>query len=179
MNIEFVNILDVDEDLIEQVRKWRNSKNVSKYMYTNHYIDKEEHQRWIKKLKTQKNAKTWIIKYENKPIGLVSLSDIDYKNKTTDWGFYIADESIRGKGIGTIALQKLISIVFDEMKLNKMHTIVFNNNIVAMKLYEKLGFKKVGKRQEKIVRNGEIIELINMEISKRNWKKKKINDREN
>ena len=172
MNIEFVNILDVDEDLIEQVRKWRNSKNVSKYMYTDHYISKEEHRRWIEKLKTRKNAKAWIIRYENKPIGLVSLSDIDYKNKTTDWGFYIADESIRGKGIGTIALQKLISIVFDEMKLNKMHTIVFNNNIVAIKLYEKLGFTKVGKRQEKIVRNGEIIELINMEISKRNWIKK-------
>jgi RimJ/RimL family protein N-acetyltransferase len=36
-----------------------------------------------------------------------------------------------------------------------------------MKLYEKLGFKEVGKRKEKIVRNGETIELINMEISRR------------
>ncbi len=171
MNIEFVNILDTDDDFIEQIRKWRNSENVSKYMFTNHHISKEEHQNWIDKLKKQDNAKAWIIKVDDKPVGLVTLSDIDYKNKITDWGFYIADESMRGKGIGRLVLQKLMNIVFEEMEFNKIKTMVLENNSVALSLYEKFGFKKVGKMQEKLERNGKQIDVFIMDISKQEWKK--------
>jgi UDP-4-amino-4,6-dideoxy-N-acetyl-beta-L-altrosamine N-acetyltransferase len=66
MNIEFVNILDVDENLIEQVRRWRNSESVSKYMFTNHYITKEEHKKWMEKLKKESTAKAWVIIYQRK-----------------------------------------------------------------------------------------------------------------
>jgi RimJ/RimL family protein N-acetyltransferase len=46
--------------------------------------------------------------FKNKPVGFVSLSDIDYENKTTDWGLYIADKSLREKRIGRQTLNKLI-----------------------------------------------------------------------
>ena len=65
------------------------------------------------------------------------MSDIDYKNKSTEWGFYIADESTRGKGVGSAELYKLMEYVFDEMNFKKMHTKVLNNNSTALKLYEK------------------------------------------
>lgn len=174
MNIEFVNILDVDEELIELVRNWRNSKQVSQYMYTNHSITKEEHQRWIKKLKTSDTGKAWIIKYDEKPIGLAQLSNIDYTNKTTEWGFYIADKSIRGRGVGSASLYKLIKYVFDEMKFNKMRTILLENNINAMKLYKKFGFKGEGKIEEKFNRNGKEINVILMGLIKDEWKNRKI-----
>ena len=175
MNIEFVNILDVDENLIEQVRRWRNSESVSKYMFTNHYITKEEHKKWMEKLKKESTAKSWIIIYNKKPVGLASLSDIDYKNKITDWGFYIADESLRGKGIGSATLNRLMSIVFDEMILKKMKTRVLENNKIAIKLYEKMGFKKEGRPKQQLIRNGKSVNVITMGISNEKWKKiKKI-----
>ena len=169
--IEFVNILDVDEELIEQVRNWRNSESVSKFMYTNHHISKEEHNSWIDKLKTENTAKAWIIKYDDKPIGLASLSDIDFENKTTDWGFYIADENLRGKGLGSVTLDKLMKIVFDDMKFFEMKTRVLNNNKTAINLYEKMGFKKVGSTDEKIIRDDESIEIIIMSIKSNEWRK--------
>ena len=173
MNIEFENILDVDGELIEQVRKWRNSENVSKFMYTNHHISKEEHQKWVKKLQTNDTVKAWIIKYNGKPVGLSSLSDIDYKNKSTEWGFYIADESTRGKGVGSAALYKLMEYVFDEMNFEKMHTKVLDNNPTALKLYEKFGFKKERELDEKLERDGKQINVFIMSIFNNRWKKLK------
>lgn len=169
MKIEFENILDVDKDLVEQVRRWRNCKNVSRHMYTNHYITEEEHKRWIEKLKTENTIKAWIIKYNKKPVGLVSLSDIDYKNKTTDWGFYIADETMRGKGIGSATLKKLMNVVFDEMNFKKMHTKVLENNLIAIKLYEKFGFQKDDASRLQLEREGKKIAVFKMWICKDDW----------
>ena len=170
MNLEFENILDVSSDLQEQVRLWRNNEDVNKYMYTNHQISKEEHQGWIEKLKKEDSTKAWIIKYENKPVGLAQLSKIDYENKTTEWGFYIADESIRGKGIGSAALYKLMEYVFDEMNFDKMHTKVLENNPTALKLYEKFGFKKERELKEKLERTDKQINIFIMCILKEEWK---------
>lgn len=169
MSLEFENILDADKELVEQVRQWRNNKDVSRFMYTNHYIAKEEHQKWINKLKTDKTAKAWIIIYNRKPVGLASLSDIDYENKITDWGFYIADETMRGKGIGSAALYKLMSRVFDEMEFKKMKTMVLDNNKIAIKLYEKMVFKKEGKLKQQLERDGKLVNVIIMGISKEKW----------
>ncbi len=175
MNIEFVNILDVDEEAIELVRNWRNSKKVSQYMFTNHHINKEEHQRWIEKLKTSDTGKAWVIKYDGKPIGLVQLSNIDYINKTTEWGFYIADDSVRGKGIGATSLYKLIEFIFDEMKFEKMRTMVLENNPVALELYKKFGFKKEGELEEKLERNEKQIDVLLMSLHKDEWENVKPN----
>ena len=177
MNIEFENILKIDGSLVELVRNWRNSKNVSKYMYTNHYITKEEHQQWMGKLKTESMAKAWIIKYNKKSVGLVSLLDIDYQNKTADWGFYIAEEAARGKGIGSATLYKLMKYVFDEMNFNRMHTKVLENNHVAIELYEKFGFKKEGTLKQQLMRDGKYIDVILMGMLQEKWRniKEKLN----
>jgi len=169
MALEFEDILKVNKNLVELVRNWRNSKQVSQYMYTNHHITKEEHQQWMENLRTSNTARTWIIKFDGKPVGIASLSNIDWKNKITEWGFYISDESTRGRGIGSATLYKLMSYVFDKMNFNKMGTIVLENNHVAMNLYEKFGFKKEGKLKQKLVRDGIYIDVILMGILREEW----------
>ena len=67
MDVEFVDVLKSDKKLIEQVRNWRNSDEIRKYMYSDHYITKTEHQQWIEKLRTKNTAKAWIIKFKETP----------------------------------------------------------------------------------------------------------------
>ena len=169
MNVEFEDILKADDAEIELVRNWRNSDNIRKYMYNDYIITKTEHQNWIKKLKTEDSNKAWLIKYDKKPVGLIYLSNIDNKNKNTDWGFYIADESVRGKGVGSHSLRKLMNYVFEEMGFNKMHTKVLGNNPIAMKLYEKFGFRKEEGFKDKLLRDGKYIDVFSMGILKEEW----------
>jgi UDP-4-amino-4,6-dideoxy-N-acetyl-beta-L-altrosamine N-acetyltransferase len=173
MTIEFQNIIDASEDLIEIVRNWRNSNQVSRYMITNHHITIKEHQRWIERLRTTNTAKAWLIRYEGKPVGLVSLSDIDYINKTTEWGFYIADESVRGKGIGSATLYMLMDYIFVTMGLHSMSTFVLENNPVAIRMYEKFGFQKDQKTLQQLVRDEKQINIYVMRISKEEWDQRK------
>jgi hypothetical protein len=171
MSIKFENILNGSDDLKELVRTWRNTKQVSQYMITNHFITVEEHQRWLEKLKTNSSSKAWIIIYNNTPVGLVSLTKIDREKKTAEWGFYIAEESARGKGIGSTTLYKLMEYVFDTLRFEKLSTLVLQNNDIAMKMYEQFGFTKDNTEKQHLQRNGAIIDVISMSISQKKWKK--------
>ena len=176
MNVEFEDILEVDDKQKELVRNWRNSDKIKRYMYSDHHISKTEHQKWIKKLKTGDKAKAWVIKYDKKPVGLVYLSNINYKDKSTEWGIYIADDSVRGRGVGAFSLHKLMKYVFDEMNFNKMHTKVLENNPIAMELYERFGFKREDKPKEKLFRDGKHIDVFSMGIIKEDWDNIKLSD---
>ena len=141
MNIEFQNILEVDKNLIELVRNWRNSKKVNQYMYTNHYISKEEHQKWMEKLRAKDTAIAWIIKYNGKPVGIAQLSNIDYEKKITEWGFYIADESVRGKGIGR-ALIKSCLLNLAKQGIEQCNTFVLKSNELGQTFWKNGGWTK-------------------------------------
>ena len=42
----------------------------------------------------------WIIELEGRPVGLANVVDIDFKERTATWAFYLAHKATRGKGVG-------------------------------------------------------------------------------
>jgi hypothetical protein len=175
----YMPIQEADEEVIEQIRKWRNSKDISRYMYTNHFISEEEHENWQTNIKLRKDSKFWIIYYQDNPIGVVNLSDIDYNNRITDWGFYIGDEKYRGIGLSKLVLYHLMDFVFEKMGFHKMHTTVLENNPIAISLYEKMGFKQEGILKKHLLRDERYIDVYMMSILDEDWNNIKNNFKNN
>lgn len=59
----------------------------------------------------------------------------------------VVRKDMRNKKIGTCLMEKIIEI-FDKSKKEKINLEVNENNISAIKLYEKFGFEKVGIRKK-------------------------------
>ncbi|MBN1280626.1 MAG: UDP-4-amino-4,6-dideoxy-N-acetyl-beta-L-altrosamine N-acetyltransferase [Candidatus Thermoplasmatota archaeon] len=175
MKILFENILNGDTQLFEQVRTWRNSAHVNQFMLHDYFITKDEHHQWLEDLKTKKNRKVWVIKCNEKPVGLAYLSNINYQKKSTDWGFYIAENTARGKGIGSLTLYKLMEYVFDILQFSIMHTFVLSNNPRAIRLYEKFGFRKDDSRTRQLERKGALLNVFSMSITYETWNNIKKN----
>ena len=51
MMILELKFLKLEEEHLEMVRKWRNSPDVSKYMYTDQYISEEDQVNWFNNVK--------------------------------------------------------------------------------------------------------------------------------
>ena len=92
---------EIRSDDREKIYRWRNSPDVAKYMYTDHQITEEEHNRWFDLILNDKGRKYWVIVHDKEEVGLVNLYDIDPKNKHCFWAFYITSQNIRGKGVGS------------------------------------------------------------------------------
>ena len=139
--IKFENILKVNDEIKEKVRQWRNKEEIRKHMLNQHIITKEEHLNWIESLKNRDDWKFWVVFIDEIPIGSVYLQNIDFKNLTSEWGFYIGEDDFKGKGLGKYILFKLLEFYFEEMKFEVLFTKVLSDNIAALNIYRKFKFK--------------------------------------
>lgn len=164
-----IQLIPLAAEHLEQVREWRNSEHVHKYMYTDNQISKEQQIAWFERVKDDKTKLYWVIQYEGKNIGVLNLANIDHHFKRCNWGFYFGDLSIRGKGIAGKVEYNMLRIVFEELKLNKVCCEVFTWNTQVIKMHEKFGFRREGYLREHVYKNGEFHDLVTMGVIKRDW----------
>ena len=87
-------------------------------------------------------------------IGTCQLRAIDLKNYCATLSIIIAGSHNSGKGYGYDAVMQLLRFGFYELNLNRIQLDVYDDNISAIKLYEKCGFKKEGIKSSQIYRKG-------------------------
>jgi len=164
-----ISIRDITLQDEETVRHWRNLPEISKYMYTDHYISEEEHSKWFERVINDPAYQYWIIVLDGKSVGLVNLYGIDLKNSRAYWAFYLADPSVRGKGVGGFVEYWLMRHVFDELRLNKLCCEVFTWNEPIVKMHKKFGFVQEGLFREHIIKNGAKFDIVCLAILHREW----------
>jgi ribosomal-protein-serine acetyltransferase len=76
-------------------------------------------------------------------IGIISTHSIDWQNKKTTLGYWLAS-SFQGNGFTTIACEILIEYLFNEIELNRVgiHCSTLNQKSIAIP--KRLNFKKEG-----------------------------------
>ena len=77
----------------------------------------------------------------NEVVGHIELNDIDEKNKSAALcRVLIGKPSLRGKGIGTQMVTRLLTIGFDHSGLHRIDLVVFDFNMAAINCYKRAGF---------------------------------------
>jgi UDP-4-amino-4,6-dideoxy-N-acetyl-beta-L-altrosamine N-acetyltransferase len=170
---------DVTINDLELIRGWRNSEEVSKYMYTDDKISSEQQIKWFEKIAQDQTQKYWVIEYEEKKLGLASLYSIKQNFKSCYWAFYLGDTSVRGAGLGSKIEYNILNYVFEEMKLNKLLCEVFVFNDAVIKMHEKFGFRRESYFREHIHKNDEFHDVVGLAILKREWDSLKEQHRKN
>lgn len=109
------------------IEEWKHHNTVDE-VYQLNIIKPEE-------LKFQENEEYYKIIYQNEMVGFIGIKN--YKREINLYRFFI-DDKYRNKGIGTIALNKIIEIAEEQNK--DMSLEVYGENDARI-LYERLGFK--------------------------------------
>jgi UDP-4-amino-4,6-dideoxy-N-acetyl-beta-L-altrosamine N-acetyltransferase len=145
--IKFENILKANDETKEKVRRWRNKEEIRKLMLDQHIITKEEHLHWIESLKNRNDWKFWVVFIDEIPIGSVYLKNMDFKNLTSEWGFYIGEDDFRGCGIGAIVEYIILEYFFNIMKFKVLSALVLEENISVINMHKKFGFRSEKKKR--------------------------------
>ena len=113
---------------------WRNSANVSRYMYNQCQIPWDEHTNWFNEMLNSALSVYWTIEVERKKIGLACINDINYTSGRGNWAFYIAEENYRGAGIGSAVELFVTNHGFNFLHLNKIdcEVLCWNKSIIRM-----------------------------------------------
>jgi RimJ/RimL family protein N-acetyltransferase len=78
----------------------------------------------------------------------------------------IGEKDTWGKGYGFEASILILKYAFHELNLNRIFLTVREDNINAIKLYKKVGFKEEGLLRQQVYNNNKYINMIIMSILK-------------
>lgn len=142
-----VKLNSLKEEHIEDLRMLRNKDENRKCFIFSNKISKEGQQKWFENYKNKPNDYMFsvsTIKSLNKFIGSVALYNVDKEKKCAEFGRIIIDkDKINEKGIGLDTTIATCQVAFNILNLELIYLEVFEDNIKAIKTYEKAGFKKI------------------------------------
>jgi RimJ/RimL family protein N-acetyltransferase len=124
-------------------------------------VSQKNQEDWTNNLKINNNILRCTIDVQGIAIGVVMLTDIDYKNGNAEVHIKLSvDSNARGKGYGTEALLTIIRYAFDELRLKCIYARVSNHNEASKRLFTKCGFKEEGVLRSRLFKRGEYIDVI-------------------
>lgn len=128
-------------DDLKLVLAWRNHPEVRRYMYTQHEIDMEEHQRWFDRTVKDPRKHLLLYGYDEHPLGFVNFSVVR-DGGIAEWGFYTSPEAPKGSGrkLGWLALE----YAFERLDFHKVCGETLGGNERSIRMHSLLGFKQEG-----------------------------------
>ena len=119
-------------------------------------VSKKEQFDWYNRVVGSENKRfTICLKEDDTPVGMVTLTDIDYINRSALHGIKLHPTCPQGKGIATDAVMTLMELAFNQMNLNRLDGSWLVYNTSSKQLYEKCGWREEGIKRKAIYRNGE------------------------
>lgn len=126
---------------------------------------------WIARLYTDATHAAFVIALRagDEPIGFCGLHDIHPANRSAWLGLLIGSPDHRGRGYGTEAIALLVRYGFEELNLNRIALGVMSTNAPAIRVYEKVGFRREGCFRQAYFRNGRWVDELRYAILREQW----------
>ncbi len=121
---------------------------------------------FIKSLSSQKVPTDIVfgIEIDGKLIGTVGIHRINWASRNGYLGIAIFDKGFWNRGIGTEATSLILKYAFEYLNLHKILLEVYEYNERAIRVYEKLGFKREGILRKNHYLKGKYYDVIVMGI---------------
>lgn len=163
------------EDKIEMTKFWNNEKFMNFNGRTKKLTSTEIEELIIKSWKKRELGKEYmyaIIYLQNELIiGYITLKIVNITSKRTSFSIGIFNPEYRNKGIGTEAIRLIMNYAFNELKMHSLQLNVFEDNLRAISVYKKLGFKYTGMRRHTDFVNGKYVKDLLFDILEEEYEK--------
>jgi UDP-4-amino-4,6-dideoxy-N-acetyl-beta-L-altrosamine N-acetyltransferase len=152
-----------------RILRWRNSPDVSAYMYTDQVIAPDEHARWLATAMSAPDRRYWIIEDDGAPVGLANIVGIDRVRQHCDWAYYLGEASVRGRGVGAAVEFIVIDHVFAALHLHKLWCEVLLENETVWRLHESFGFVREALFRDHVFKAGRFQDVVGLGLLADDW----------
>lgn len=150
---------ELERSDVQTINSWRNDAElIAQLGAPFRFINQEVDSRWFDSYMANRNhCVRCAIVDENMPgeiLGLVSLTDIDQLNQCAVLHIMIGSSTQQNKGIGSIAVKKMLEHAFMNLNMHRVELKVLASNSRAQHVYEKCGFVREGVLRKKVYKGG-------------------------
>lgn len=140
-----VEIRLLDSSDLETTLSWRNRDENRRWFINSSIIEWNSHVKWFESYQKKSDDFVFVIVSGGELLGQCAVYGIDQQRKRAEVGRFLAAPDSAGKGYIKRGCQLLIDACRQQLGLETLFLEVFDDNIRAIKLYEKLGFNEVSR----------------------------------
>lgn len=185
-----LKIVLLEERHLESLRLMRNDPTTWHWLTKIDPISQREQKEWFEELQDDKSRMYLAIETKEKKlgefggvegleelaksvfVGVLRSDEWDRTNRSVRIGIDVANKH-RGRGYATEALTAFVDYLFKQQNINRLWLLVCEDNEIAVKLYQKIGFKEEGRQREAIFRDGKYQNYLSMSLLEKEWTKTK------
>lgn len=108
--------------------------------------------------------------YKSKIVGKIGLHGIDWADKSTTIGYWLA-EDYQGRGIMTTCCKSLLILIFTKLKLNTVYIYVAENNKKSRAIAERLDFKQYGIKKNAQILTNSYVNHVRYVMTRKDWER--------
>ena len=157
-----VRLRGVEREDLPYFVKWLNDPEVIKGLVIFLPLSTTDEENWFESLaKLPPEEKPLAIEIKEgdnwRLVGNSSFHNISLNNRCADVGIFIGDKKVWGKGYGTETMLLLLRHGFETLNLHRVSLIVYEDNLQAIRAYEKAGFIHEGRMRENRYLPGKVL----------------------
>jgi [ribosomal protein S5]-alanine N-acetyltransferase len=146
---------------------WRNNDEIWAMIGSpKHFVSSEYERQWIlDAIHNQKEIKLGVcLKENNELIGLATIKDINWINRSAHCPSMIGEKKYWSKGLGSEARLLLLKYAFFEKGFERIWGLILEDNINSIRMAEKCGYKKEGLLRNSVYKNGKFHNQIMVSV---------------
>ena len=94
------------------------------------------------------------------PIGLISVQQISWRNRSCSIDTYIGNKKLRAGFASAVALYRALEYVFHELNMHRVSLVVYSFNSASWRLVERSGAVRELVMREHVPRDGELHDMF-------------------
>jgi RimJ/RimL family protein N-acetyltransferase len=154
-----------DEDS-EVLFRWINDRELVELNAPFAPVGEVEHRRWFDAVRKRGDTVIFGIRTiaDDELVGSCQLHGIDPRDRSAELQIRVGERSAWGRGYGTEAVRMLVAYGFAELGLSRVQLHAFATNERALRVYERVGFRREGVRRNGAYVAGSFVDVVEMAI---------------
>lgn len=149
----FLRALEIDD--VPALHRWSNDPEIQQGLGGWHFpLSKAALQTWIASFSHDSRDQRFVIEVPGTgPVGLITLTSINWKDRNAFHGVLIGERAQRRKSFAADAIVAIMRYAFEELGLQRLDTTIVEYNTGSLALHiDKCGWIKEGRKEGAVFR---------------------------
>ena len=171
-----IRLRHIERDDLPQFVTWLNDPEVRQGIAIYLPLSQMDEERWFENmLKSPKDEHPFVIEVKSgegwERVGNCSVFSINWRNRSAEIGIFIGEKRYWNQGYGTETMRLLLRHGFNTLNLHRLFLRVYENNLRAIRAYERSGFIHEGRMRQAEFSDGDYVDILLMSVLRPEWQK--------
>lgn len=173
-----IRLRAIEREDVPKFHEWVNDPEVTRGLAMYLPLSMQDEENWFDRMsKVDPDEKPLAIEIRKgkgwKLIGNCGVFGISLTNRSAELGIVIGEKSEWDKGYGAEAMTLLLQHGFETLNLNRIFLRVYEDNVRAVRSYEKAGFVLEGRQRQAVYKHGKYEDVLFMSVLRSEWDSRK------